>query len=273
MMTLEYLMNVNVLTNTFLKTESDFWRNVQDFSTRVKDNKTLSQLCVIALDKFDNRHIKNAALINLLYRSMEIDIKEIISFQCLEDRLKTSIESTKFNASFSDCRWYLSLCLAGGGWYSHRLQLNKALYTLDKAEKAFSEALTLGQPYTNYIKIIFLRVIITYHINDEQEVFKLRSIIERALKSSHLTPCYYLFENEYAYEEVSYVYTLLRQLYNWHRILCHEKPTYDLELYNKHGFLWQVIGMPFNTIKFHPTSDDNASDIYLQDGNENKKPT
>jgi hypothetical protein len=66
---------------------------------------------------------------------------------------------------------------------------------------------------------------------------------DKTIAIARQVPQNYIFSNQYAFEEVAYVYTMIRQIYNWRQLSTRA----DLELADleKLGFAWRCVDHPF----------------------------
>jgi hypothetical protein len=234
------------LMSRYLTKPEDFWFNVQEPSTRVKDPKQLALLALLSLTRFNGRHERAAATVSLLYRSVEKEWEGLISqddLLALAQQVRTSLTA---NESFSDCRWYLSLVLGEAALHLFRGHLSAAAAVLRQADNVQGVAHGFGQLFTNIVKTTLLRLAIaasdSYRCTDKEELL---SLADSVLKHSGDAPFHYRFTNEWAYEEVAYVYTMMREIYNWRRLSATAASLKDLETA---GFRWRQVGSPFKQL-------------------------
>lgn len=104
------------LLEKYLLSEADFWKNVQEPSTRVSDPKLLSRLAMLALKECQSPLVWAAALVNLLYRSTETSWEPTVDTRAIASDAAAVQKILRPSDSFSDCRWFLSLVLARVGY-------------------------------------------------------------------------------------------------------------------------------------------------------------
>lgn len=241
-------MDDSNLIQRYLSSKSEFWSNVQEPSTRVSDKALLSKLAAYAFDLFDDLHIKSAAAVVLLYRAADSDWSGDIDEDTLLSWANECRSQLKPKESFFACRWFLSLGLAESALHASHKRYGLACEVLKQSEDLLEYAYSNGQLFTNVVKSSLLRVALSLLISPERAL-RLSWLCSALLEKSGAAALNYRFENQYAYEEVAYVYTMLRQIYNFARISgeCDED-TLSLKWLEGRGFNWRVVGEPFNRL-------------------------
>jgi hypothetical protein len=236
-----------VLDTRYLSDRAAFWRNVQEPSTRVKDAALLARLAVRALDRFDDRFVQAAALVNLLYRTTEPGWTDVIAAEALFEKARVAVLALRPSESFSDCRWFLSASLAICAFHLHRGEKDQACAVLGSPHALLPVALAHGQLFTNVAKSALLRLAVAATLPIELgQQDTLRAVADEILAHSSDLARNYKFSNEFAYEEVAYVYTMLREIYNWRRLV--RPGVDDLASLELAGFRWRRVGGPFNAL-------------------------
>ena len=235
------------LEKTFLTDSASFWKHVQEPSTRLRDVRLLAKLAVLSLEKFDDRHIRAAAIVNLLYRAIEPEWDGLIKRSHLLELANGAQSVLQPETEFGDCRWYLSLMLGKAALLLSQGDKKGALTSLASADPIKEAAYRFGQLFTNIVKGSLIRMAIgvndSYRDIDKQD---LRDIADYLLEKAPTVSENYKFTNEWAFEEVAYVYTMMREIYNWRRFSDKkEEASYDLQ---QTGFRWRCVGAPFKTL-------------------------
>lgn len=233
---LEYIKNIDA-----------FWRNVQEPSTRIKDPALLARLAFYSLNHFDDPFVRAAAAVVLLYRATEPTWTNIVS---PKDLLSVAHSARKLlcpKNDFSSCRWFISTSLAIGAFHLCRDEKEAAFLALDPVHALLPFAIKHGQPFTNIVKSNLLRLsIAAANPALKSEVCSLQNEASEVLAYSQSLASNYKFVNEFAYEEVAYVYTMLREIYNWSRLV--KEGLKDLRDLESAGFRWKRVGAPFGTL-------------------------
>jgi hypothetical protein len=228
-----------------LSTEGDFWALVQEPSTRVKDEVSLVELADQAVDKFPDRPlVRAAAVIVLSYRA--IGDKAAIPHRRTEliAQCQEAIDALDWRSGFQACRWHLSAKLALAALLIGEGRLDDAWSALDVAPELSDEAFRHGQLTTNVVKCALIRTAVSSLLPDVS-LPALERTVASILSGARLLPVNYRFSNQYAFEEVAYVYSMLRQLYNWS---MSRKEIAGLNQLLAEGVDWRVVGAPFKYI-------------------------
>jgi hypothetical protein len=198
-----------------IATPADFWRNVQDPVSRIKDPVALFNLAIKAHDKFDNPHIRASALAIALHRLSEK--RENISVPSgfdLDGNIKRSLESLESKSDFPSVRWYLSLNIAAATYYKVIGNTDIAISHLQMNLAKRDIAISHGQPFTNVVKSAgLLLALIKFNmdkLNPSEE--SLKSIFDQLHDVSNAITSNYKFTNEWAYEELALVFTYLYEI-------------------------------------------------------------
>lgn len=239
----------NELIETYLLTENDFWKNVQEPSQRVRDPFLLARLASLSFKRFDDQYVRAAATVNLLYRAIEPQWAETNSVDELLRWSSASRNGLNAGAGFSDCRWYLSLCLAQTAFALSRKEPETAANILREAEPLFNIAFINGQLFTNVVKVTLVRLALGARTGLAFDEFQmLKNVAKTTLGMSNAIPINYKFSNQYAYEEVSYVYGMMRQIFCWNEIANSDVAAGDLRVLEQNGFNWKCVGGPFKSL-------------------------
>lgn len=228
----------------YLGSEADFWKNVQEPSRRVKDPELLLRLARVAIATLDNRLVRASAIISIIYRSFEPAWVNILSCDDILHDADRAHKDLVPKAGFGDCRWYLSMALARAALHLSNGQSGLALNVLASVDELGEMPFVHGQLFTNVVKSTLLRLVLVSRFGLVGDaVGNVVGQAERVLAKSNIIPVNYKFTNEWAYEEVAYVYTMLREVYNWVRLGGGSgMPLSELE---RAGFRWRCIGAPF----------------------------
>lgn len=236
-----------VLITRYLGSDVDFWKNVQEPSKRVKDPELLLRLARIAIAIFDNRLVKASAVVSIIYKSVEPVWSDALSSDDIEHDANLAIERLVPKSGFGDCRWYLSIILACAAFYLKNGRPSSAIDVLARLDTIGETPFVHGQLFTNVVKSTLLRLALISRFGLIGDVYDSACAqAEYVLTKSNIAPVNYKFSNEWAYEEVAYVYTMLREVYNWLRLRgggCESLG--DLE---RAGFRWRCIGGPFKSL-------------------------
>lgn len=230
----------------YISTEALYWRNVQEPSTRVKDVRLLSLLAIRSLDKYENNKlIRVSATVNLLYRSIEDTWDPSLFSNDLLSFSESLLENLSPENGFLECRWFLSLILAQAAkklFLGDKLGARNTILSMRSASLiAFSH----GQLFTNIVKGCLLEATINASLDkggNEDTVEYIKSL----LVFSNIIPVNYKFSNQWAYEEVAYVYTMLREVYKLSDLM--ERGYKTLSDLSLNGYRWQVVGAPFKNL-------------------------
>ncbi|MDQ5942531.1 MAG: hypothetical protein QG572_1347 [Pseudomonadota bacterium] len=235
------------LTKTWLVGPSAFWENVQEPSKRVADKVLLAKLAALALTRFDDRFVRSAAVVNLLYRTTEPEWVPVVDVDVLPDLANQFRAELQPADSFTDCRWFLSLLLGEAAFWMSRGRSDQATLVLQQAEPVRELAFRYGQLYTNVVKALLLRLVAGTRdgfFSDGRDA--LCQAVDRTIAMAGQVPQHYIFSNEWAFEEVAYVYTMIRQIYNWRRLSGLQER--GLPAMEQAGFAWRCVGNPFRAL-------------------------
>jgi hypothetical protein len=206
------------LIKEYLLDESSFWTNVQEPSSRNRDVRILAELAIISHNRFDNIHIKSASVVNVFYRILDGAWRDEGSYEDILKSSKFLQNQLQPSASFDDCRWLLSLILAESAFHIKNKNFSTANDILKKAEGVRLLAHEYGQLYTNIVKANFVRISIAKYIEPFNEASSQMILAaQECLSMANSMPKNYKFENQFAFEEVAYVYGMLREIYKWLR--------------------------------------------------------
>jgi hypothetical protein len=115
--------------------------------------------------------------------------------------------------------------------------------------KISEQAYVYGQLFTNVTKATLLQLsLASSSLGSELTLEKLRECAERVLAKSDRVPANYRFNNQFAYEELSYVYQMLRQIFNWRRLHEGSAEVKPLASLVAEGFAWHCVGGPFKVL-------------------------
>jgi hypothetical protein len=232
------------LARSYLQDAASFWRHVQEPSQRVSDRILLAKLAAIAIDRFDDKFIHAAAVVNLFYRSSEAEWCDVVDADALPALARQFKALLRPEAGFTECRWFLSLLLGEAAFWMSRSQFARAAEVLQEVEPMHDIAFRYGQLYTNVVKALLLRLVAgTRDCYQSESRTMLAGTADRTISLARQAPLHYIFSNEYAFEEVAYVYNMLRQVYNWRRLS--DQVDGDLAELERAGFAWRCVGNPF----------------------------
>jgi hypothetical protein len=232
-----------------LGSERAFWVNVQDPAKRVRDPALLAELADAAYTRFESPYVRAASSVVLAYRACESNVAASVSPEAILERLQLSSQLLHPENSFTDGRWFLSASLAECALSMALGDAARAAEALKRAAPIFDVAYGHGQLFTNIVKTTFLRCALAAASDYRWDTTEnLVPLVEKVLdKSTHL-PVHYKFANEFAYEEVAYVYSMMRQIYKWRQLMAGDLQAADLATLHRAGFAWQVVGGPFKAL-------------------------
>jgi DNA-binding protein YbaB len=202
-------------SNQLIETTQDFWANIQNPATRIKDPVLLFSLSLKAYSKFDDVYIRAAALCVLQHRAVESP--EALEFPddfVLLTEVDNVLNELQFDRSFQGLRWFLSLNLATASLMKKTNQIKLSIEHLERNIQKQDLSLTHGQPFTNVVKSagawIALMKIHKDILNPSDKV--LLDILGSFRDCGPKITATYKFENEWAYEELSLVFANLYQI-------------------------------------------------------------
>lgn len=226
-----------------LLSEADFWTRVQEPTTRERDEARLVELADEAIAAFRDRPlVQAAATIVLAYRAIADGSPLAPRREALIERCRVNLEGLDWSSGFQPCRWWLSTRLALAALLIAERRLDEAAAALEIAQDVADEAFRHGQLTTNVVKCALLRVVLAAE-GSAVDADGLRLGVDRLLSDARIVAVNYRFTNQYAYEEVAYVFTMLRQLYNWRRL---SGTTANARELRRAGVEWTIVGAPFD---------------------------
>lgn len=198
-----------------IESPKDFWANIQNPATRIKDPTLLFSLAIKAYSKFDDVYIKAAALCVMQHRVVESS--EILEFPGsfpLLTEVDNTLNELQFDRSFQGLRWFLSLNLATASLMKKTNQIKLSIEHLERNIQKQDLSLTHGQPFTNVVKSVGAWIaLMKIHkdiLNPSDKV--LLDILGSFRDCGPKITATYKFENEWAYEELSLVFINLYQI-------------------------------------------------------------
>jgi hypothetical protein len=200
--------------DNLINTEADFWKNVQDPVSRIKDKTEIFRLSIAAHEKFPDAYIKAASLAIALHRMSEDSSLKVPDSFDIPENINHAISEIQFSRDFTPLRWFLSLNIAAATYYKTIGEIELSSRHLELNIAKLDLSMKHGQPFTNIVKSAGLWIGLQKLHADKliTSETKIKSVLNIFKDCSNSITTNYKFTNEWAYEELGLVFVYLYEI-------------------------------------------------------------
>lgn len=195
--------------------ERKYWAEIQNPATRGQNPLVLIQGAYEALKSSSSVIVQASACCVIIYRYLESqEVRASVDLDELTDFCEGLSTRLRFRSEIASLRWYLSLNMAYANLLILMEKKERAAYVLLDNIDQFHKALSFGQPFTNVVKSFsaFLGLLKYGNVGALVSFDVLRDIFSLFVESSNSFSLNYKFENQWVFEELALVNTILYSL-------------------------------------------------------------